>query len=747
MVLSAAHFSYLTGEGVDPGFLKSLAESGAVRTDNRDGRDGIVFVWNPGNGGKPSEQFRADVPGTYPDGAEYPKYKAGKGPFPLWLVREGAEGGPVLLVEGTKQSLVAASYAPASASVFAIAGCGNWNVRSLQALKASGRQVTVILDADMATNVQVFAMAEQLRENLAAYPGTKVTFARIPHKSNADKDGLDDYLKAFPEGDRAEMLGGLLESASEKLPRRPKAKAPKLDDDDAAVMDLFQKVGNSVRLKSVDAARKVLDGMPAAVTAEKKIAVYQDGVYRIEDDAILGATVGLLGNMYTPGLRSTITETLRGLLTIEGRILPDHTDQPLMNTPSGMVDLRTGEQKPHGPEYFSYVQTAVAYDPSMPTPVYDAWIRDALRQPGHTDADIERLLADLEEVAGTMLDPSRAPEKILFLFGPTRSGKSLFLGLLESVAGLGNISAETLHDLASDQFAKANLYGKMLNVSADLSNKHVEDLSVFKMITGRDTVKANRKYGTQFTFKNQALLAFSANELPTVSESSRAYAARVKPFHFPTSHEGREDLTLKGRLEAELPGILARWVKAYGRFLARGGYAETDAATRTEFEAKSDRVVQFFQDMCTLTEARHGDRLEEHQATGRRDASRAFNEWAERNGGSKMGEKAFFQRFSNIAGVAEVRIGRNSRVAYNVVVARADDDSWKEEAEPQPDPITPSGVALDEPQNAPESDGIPRLSPTATETVNGAQAGSDGFELTASADASDPWAGDPFTDF
>lgn len=763
MALSAAHRSYLLGEGVDPSFLAGQESSGSVWTDTVDGREGIVFRWNPGNGQPSSDQFRADTPGTFPDGADYPKYKAAAGPFPLWCVKQGAEDGPVLLVEGTKQSLVAAGYAPAGASVFAIAGCGNWNTRSLQALRASGRHVTVILDADMATNVQVFAMAEQLRDNLSAYKGTSVVFARIPHKTQDTTDGLDDYLKQFPAEERSEMLAGLLESATAKLPRRPKAKAPKLDDDDAAAMELFQKVGNSVKLKAVDAARRVLDGMPAAITAEKNLAVYRDGVYGIGDDSVLTATVKLLGNLYTPSLRTTITEAMRALLDLEGLRLPNRPTEPLLNTPGGMVDLRDGSMLPHDPKYMSCVQTTVSPDFGMQTPVYDAWIRQALRQESHTDDDVERLLNDLEETIGTGFDPSRAKEKMLFLFGPTRSGKSVLLELITSIIGFQNCSAESLHDLSQDKFAAANLYGKMINVCGDLSNKHVEDTSLFKRMTGRDPIKANRKYGNQFEFFCNALLAFSANEIPTVSESSRAYAARVKPFNFPTSYEGREDASLPGRLAKELPGIMAKWIAAYGRFLERGGYMATDAATRTEFEAKSDRVVQFFHDMCTLTEATYGSRLEESQCAGRRDVSKAFNAWAERNGGSRMGEKAFFQRFANITGVTEVKTGRNSRVAYNVVVAGEDDDTWDDTAqavdpgnpwteptpsEPVSNPVTASEAAPApevqetpaEPVSTPQESAAERLFNSGLVTPDEVRA-----SLTASAAAGE--YDDPFADW
>jgi putative DNA primase/helicase len=46
------------------------------------------------------------------------------------------------------------------------------------------------------------------------------------------------------------------------------------------------------------------------------------------------------------------------------------------------------------------------------------------------------------------------------------------------------MSAVTLHQLAENKFMGAELYGKMLNVAADLSAAHVADTSLFKMLSG-----------------------------------------------------------------------------------------------------------------------------------------------------------------------------------------------------------------------------------------------------------------------
>lgn len=734
MTLTPAHRqmlldSAITAEVID---ASGIVSSGAS----------IEFPWSDGVGAT-VWQKRPDKPFLNEDGKPV-KYLFAKGAkVPLNRLRDGDTYTRLIIAEGTKQSWAVLSHAPADFAVYGLSGC--WGYKHADLTVVDGRDVFLLLDADLESNPDVYAAAEQFTKQLKLNGAKSVAYVAT---TGTGKQGVDDVLAATPEERRGHSLKLWLANAPVKLPRRPKAKRPTTTEEDDDAAKLFRVRDKPIHYQPYDGATEVLERFPAALTREGNIALYADGVYSVDKDAVMGVVAMRLKNYYSPSYVKSTSDLLSAMLRADGRVLPERTTAPLLNCTNGMVDLRTGELLPHDPSHLSYVQVSVTYEPGMATPVYDAWLAEALRQPGAGDLSVAALVADLEETAATMLDPSRTPSKALFLFGPSRSGKSTFLRLLKAVAGAANTSAVTLHSLATDQFAAANLYGRMLNVAADLSSAHVADLSLFKMITGEDVTQGNRKYGQQFEFTNQALIAFSANELPTVSEASRAYAERMKPFDFPNSFAGREDKHLEAKLMAELPGILARWVKAYGAFLARGGYGTTDAATQAQFEAKSDRVVQFFQDMCTLTDARYGQQLGEGECTGRRLVSEKFNEWAERNGGSKMGERAFFQRLAQIPGVTDVKNGKGSR-AFNLVVAKSDDDTWSDADEPQPDPIAASGVTADyvdvsymagNPWDATEQPLMAAPVPAVTDALAEPYADADGFLTELPQTAADPFS-------
>jgi putative DNA primase/helicase len=443
---------------------------------------------------------------------------------------------------------------------------------------------------------------------------------------------------------------------------------------------------------------EILESVPAALTPEGRVALYENGVYRVDGSGFNAALARKLRNRYRPAHRKTAEEYAAALLHEQGLRLPAHASEAMLNCRNGMVDLVTGELKEHHPSYLSTTQIPVEWDPGADCPRYEWWLEDV----GMSDGAMSQVEA-LEELVSTMLDPSRTPSKAGFLFGPSRSGKSTFLRLAQAIAGAANCSAVTLHQLSENRFMAANVYGRMLNAAADLSADDVDDISMFKMLTGEDLIQADRKYGAQFAFTNRALFLFSANELPTVSETSNAYAERIVPFRFGRSFAGREKPGIEEDMIAnELPGILRRWVAAWQRRAKRGGYASVNDHVMTEFLTRSNRVAAWVAEACrvvlgwdeddqvvlspdpemdedekrgalAVAETRvakvvvPGSILPPDVVTSKRELSAAFNAWAQSQHGSSMGERKVVDRLTSINGICEVRSAGSKTRGLNII--------------------------------------------------------------------------------
>jgi P4 family phage/plasmid primase-like protien len=629
--LSPEHAAYLAANAVD---LDVAIEAG-VRSEE----GGIVFPWRSPDG-RVVEQFRPDDPGE--DG---PKYLWRKGePLVLWahprvdgLVRSKR---PIVVVEGTKQYLAAISATDGEALVLGVVGCQGWRQAGKLALDDLGlipwrdRDVTIVFDADVDSNPDVYDAAVGLEHDLTFRGAASVKHARLPGDGKA---GLDDVIATYGP----EALERVLSTAGPISPTRP-----------MVARRYFDRSG----LKVATLADDALDRFPMAVNIEAQLCVYEGGVYRRDPKAATIPAVRLLRERYRPMHASALEDVLVDRLRSRGRRLTEHASEPILNLSNGLLDLQTLDLHPHSPDFLSSVQLPIAWNPDAECPVYEQWVAEC----------VGSQVDDLEETVSVMLDPTRTPTKALFCFGPSRSGKSTFIRLAEAIAGAGNRSAVTLHQLCTDRFAAANLYGAILNSAADLSATHVEDLSTFKMLTGEDTVQANRKYGRQFEFKNAALFAFSANEIPSVGESSTAYLERVKPIFFPHSFAGAEDRSIEEAMHRdELPGILRRWVEAYRRLDGRGGrYGPTDPTVGSIFAERSDRVRQWVAEETT----RLGPDVPVDRWTPGPEAFAAFGIWSEANGQAKLGRNKFYDRLRS-AGL-DIRPSTKHRSTVSIRLGR-----------------------------------------------------------------------------
>lgn len=621
---------------------------------------GLLFRYVSPDGETVALQLRPDTPVVNEKTGDVMKYVfAPDSPSILHAarVREDKDG-PLLLTEGTCQTIAAAHYAPDGVEVYGIAGCQSWMKRGVPTRDLAvveGRDVFIALDADAGSNLNVYDAGVALREACIAQGAETVRFLRVP---GAGKTGLDDVLAGEVEERRSKYLKRLIEIARDRpkaeKPELPAATKPKPRKADTAASPFF----DGEKLKVQTLTETVLGTRPAALTRERKIALYVNGVYRIDGTGFLSALTELLGESFRTSHQGNAEAFAVGRLAATGVILPDRMTEPLLNVRNGMVDLRTGELIEHDSKYLSTVQFPIDFDPAATCPNYERWLTSM----------VGSQVDDLEETVALMLDPTVTPTKAVFLFGPARSGKSTMLRIIGEIAGAENTSGVTLHDLVEDKFAAANLYGKTLNVAADLPARHVDDLSVFKLMTGADLIHANRKYGAQFDFVNRALFVFSANELPTVGESSRAYAERVKPVHFPHSFAGHEDPSIETAIMGELPGILNRLIAAHRRRVERGRMLDTDPRVREQFEKASDKVRQFVDEACEVLPIETGKggskNATESQTT---DLYRRFTEWAQDEGKQGLAKSKFRARLTNVPGVFESVSSGRSR-GWNVRV-------------------------------------------------------------------------------
>jgi len=158
-----------------------------------------------------------------------------------------------------------------------------------------------------------------------------------------------------------------------------------------------------------------------------------------------------------------------------------------------------------------------------------------------------------------------------------------------------------------DRFNKAELFGKLANIFADLPSKNIDDNGMFKALTGEDYITGERKNKDPFSFRPYARLLFSCNEIPrNYGDKSDGFYRRLIIIRFDNSvPKHKRDPNLREKLAVERDGILMWSIAGLKRLIANSyEFSETDR-TRAElmrYRVESNSVLSFVEECCELDE-------------------------------------------------------------------------------------------------------------------------------------------------
>lgn len=228
-----------------------------------------------------------------------------------------------------------------------------------------------------------------------------------------------------------------------------------------------------------------------------------------------------------------------------------------LNTPSGVIDLRTGKMRRHHAEDYITQITAVA--PGANCPFFLAFLARI------TDNDAA-LVSYLQRALGYALTGSTKEQTLFFAYGTGANGKSVFLTTVSGILADYHKTAapETFTISHNDRHLSelARLRGaRMVSVTETEEGRRWAE-SRIKQMTGGDAVTANFMRQDHFEFRPVFKLFVAGNHKPSLRSINEAIRRRFNliPFTVTIPPEER-DASLVEKLKAEWPGILAWMVK------------------------------------------------------------------------------------------------------------------------------------------------------------------------------------------
>jgi len=269
----------------------------------------------------------------------------------------------------------------------------------------------------------------------------------------------------------------------------------------------------------------------------------------------------------------------------------------LLNTPGGIVDLRTGKQSAHRAAAYMTKITAVAPNKAHPTPVWDAFLQRV------TGGDAE-LVAFLKRMTGYALTGSTQAHSLFFMHGAGANGKTTFINTVTGCLGGYHRTAPIETFIASAQERHptdlAGLRGARLVTATETEEGRRWSESKIKLLTGGDKIAARFMRQDFFEFTPQFKLLFAGNHKPGLQSVDEAIRRRLHliPFTVTIPLKDRDE-KLAERLRTEWPGILA-WAIAGCLKWQEHGLAPPEtvtAATGSYLEAE-DAISAWIEEEC-----------------------------------------------------------------------------------------------------------------------------------------------------
>lgn len=544
----------------------------------------LIPVWGP-KGDLVTHQFRPHVavPITKGDKVRHRKYASAVGqasrldvhPRNRSKIIDPTE--PLYITEGIKKG---DSLTTRGLCTISLAGVYNWRshlgtLGDWEDVVLKGRDVVIVFDSDARTNRNVLAAMVRLGrwlESKAARPRYLIVPDRV---GEIPVKGVDDYFAA------GGTLGDLLAAATCEPPKLPGSgdtfsDARLAETVTEEMMDRRWCWSDGLGWAKWDGRRWVIRRPEVEVLDEVRrwlLDRYEDAARKARDSG--DATEAENWSRTLSASRITaITRLARGLVLVDADDLDQHPD--LLNAANGVIDLRTGDLRPHDPDLLQTLITDAAYR------------ADAT----HADWDkaLEAVPADIRDwyqirCGQAITGHPPRDDTMIIQQGDGANGKTTIATAIKYALGDHFVSVSTRALFASADAHPTEMMsfrGARFAVIEEAEEGGRLNVKRLKDAVGNPTMKARYIRQDEIEWRISHSLFLNSNYVPRVAETDKGtwrrlllvrfpytYAQPGEPIEGPDGRLGDPDLRERlkygedGQHEAVLAWLVAGAVRSY----------------------------------------------------------------------------------------------------------------------------------------------------------------------------------------
>lgn len=259
---------------------------------------------------------------------------------------------------------------------------------------------------------------------------------------------------------------------------------------------------------------------------QPEVYIFKEGIYEPEGISEIQRQVRvIMEDNYSEWLSNQVIAKIKTDTQISPEEFFKDNEAWLIPVENGILDLKNCELMPFDPQKIFLSKLPVKYEEGAVCPKIDKFLSDVLSSP--EDKDVFYELAGFGFVKDYFL------EKAFMFVGNGRNGKGKSIELLKRLVGVRNCASVPLSAITSESPFVERLWKRFFNLAGDISSKDLKETGMFKQLTGRDPISANRKYKNIVEFTNYAKMVFACNDLPRVYDYSDGFWERWVLMEFP----------------------------------------------------------------------------------------------------------------------------------------------------------------------------------------------------------------------
>ena len=218
------------------------------------------------------------------------------------------------------------------------------------------------------------------------------------------------------------------------------------------------------------------------------------------------------------------SKTYRGMKSFD-------RDPRLITIDNGILNIITGELKEHTAKHYSRILIPVTYtepefediEDNLDDTMFLKFLKNSFTVDGKFNKeDFETVI----EVMASFLIRQNIDQKAFMFLGHGENGKSVLMGVIQTILGTNNVTNTPLQKLVHDQFMMERLNGKLANIFSDIESDELFKTGELKSLVCDESITVQQKHQKAYDMQPLVKLLFSCNLFPKTKDQTHGFFRR-----------------------------------------------------------------------------------------------------------------------------------------------------------------------------------------------------------------------------